>query len=41
MQLTGDTRTPDLRYGGKTGLAPADYFKGLTFGLITGSEDTI
>ena len=41
VQLTGDTRTPDLRYGGKTGLAPADYFKGLTFGLITGSEDTM
>jgi hypothetical protein len=39
VQLTGNTQTPDLRYAGKTGLAPDDYFKGLTFGLITGSQD--
>ena len=41
VSLTGNTTTPDLRYSGKIGLAPEDYFKSLTYGVITGSESTL
>ncbi|MEP6536496.1 MAG: TonB-dependent receptor [Bryobacteraceae bacterium] len=41
VSLSGNTTTPDLRYSGKTGLSPADYFRSLTYGVITGSESTL